>query len=194
MILPSSSSEWDIDWDYAMGVLPTDRGWTRTDTSESNATQTLRDTDVRVYVKNSSYGLTYNAERTNSIAVLETEFQFTNDFGNLMMFVSDGESYDFGIRAQYSQNYNGIYLYTATTISSMTKVQSMSKNTYYKLRLVTDGYYGYLYVNDVLKAGQVDLDTMVATSRTTRIRVTDASTAQASYTNIHFMRAKFGRL
>lgn len=186
-------SEWDLDWDYTMGVLPTERGWIRADSSGTNATMTLRDTDMRVYAKNSSNGVVLSAGQTNAIGALEAEFEFTNNYGNMLMFISDGETYAFGVRCQNSSNYKGIYLYTATTIGSMQKVMSIAANTYYKIRLETDGTYGYVYVNDELKADQVDLSTMINSQYYTRIEI-KANSSSASYTNVHSLRAKFGRI
>ena len=194
LILASGSQpEWDIDWDYTMG-LPTANGWTRTDSSGSNASQTLRDNDVRIYVKNSSYNLIYSAGTNNSVGAIEVDFAHTNNYGVLLLFFGDGESSALGIRAQYNANYKGIYLFDSSGVATMTKIQSISQNTYYKVRLVTDGTYGYVYVNDSLKANQVDLSTISTSNYQTRCTITSTGSSNANYTTIKSLRAKFGRI
>ena len=184
--------EWDIDWDYTQG-LPTNNGWERIDTSSSNASQTLRETDVRIYVKSQSYNFTYsNPIRVDPVGVFEVDFMFT-DNSNGIIYLANGVGPSFGVRPQYSANYKGIYLVNASGIASMTKVQSLSLNTRYKIRLESDGTYGYLYVNGVLKKSNIDLSTMYTTVNTNRFRISSASTS-AGHTNVYSMRLRIGRI
>lgn len=193
LILASGGSSNGFDWDYTMG-LPTDYGWTRADSSGSNATETIRTDDVRIYVKNSNYGFKLYAGFENAIGELEATYALAGDYCNSMMFLSDGATYAFGVRVQHSSNYKGIYLYTASSIGSMTKVMTITKNVNYKIKLVTDGTWGYVYVDDVLKKNKVDLSTMVNTDYHTRLHYSAADTSHAGYFNLISTKVRVGSL
>lgn len=182
---------WDIDWDYTKG-LPSANGWTTT--TAGTASETLRDTDLRVYAKNSSSYVRY-AGQTCSTGVLEAEFELTSNYNNNAMFLCYDSTFRIGVRAQYSSNYKGIYLYTSTSIGSMQKLLTVSQSTKYKVRLVLDGTYGYVYINDVLKADQVDPSSMAGSNDSTFFSVSSsASGTSNAYTNLYSLKQRVGSI
>ena len=180
---------WDFEWTYEDG-LPDSNGFTKTTSGTNSAT--LRDTDVRLYVKGSSAAIRYIYGQNNTVSVVEAEFMITSNNGIAYVTLYDGNSNIIGVRCQYSSNYKGVYLMTSTSIGSMTKLQTIALSTRYKVRLVLDGSYGYVYVDDVLKADAVDLSTIQTSIADTRFSFGDASTS-AVYCNLYSIKLKLGR-
>ena len=192
LILASGgSSEWDVEWDYTMG-LPEDSGWTKDATGTSIAT--LTDSCVQIRAQNSNQHLGYSWPNQNSIGVFEAEYSFTNAYCNSTLFIGNDIDVVNGIRGQYSANYKGIYLYTATAIASMRKLQSASQNTYYKITVVLNGANSKVLVDDVLKADNIDLSTIAMTVYPTRLRFSSSHSTTAATYNLKAMRLKLGRI
>lgn len=192
LILASGgSSEWDVEWDYTMG-LPENNGWTKDATGTSSAT--LTDSCVQIRAQNSNQHLDYSWSNQNSIGVFEAEYSFTNAYGNSTMFIGNGVDTVNGTRNQYSANYKGIYLYTATTIANMRKLQSAASNTYYKITIVLNGANSQVLVNDVIKADNIDLSTITMSSYPTRLRFSSSHSTTAATYNLKSMRLKLGRI
>ena len=187
-------SEWDYEWDASMGVLPTERGWERVDTSGTDSYANLSSGSLYIYAKNSNKPYTIDSEATpNAVSVLEAEFSFSGTHGIALMYLSDGGDNTLAIRAQYTSNYKGIYLWTTSSISGMRKLLTISQGTWYTVRLVLDGTYGQVYINDQLYAGDVDLSTIQVSLSHIRLRFTSDSTSAAGSTRLMSTRIKLGR-
>jgi len=182
--------EWDVDWSYTDG-LPEENGFTKFGAGTQSAA--LRDADVRLYAKGPSSNVGYIYGQGNPVSVFETEFMITSNNGIVRFLLFNGSGSAIAVRAQYSNNYKGVYLMTDTTIGNMAKLQTIAVSTRYRIRLVLDGTYGYVYIGDVLAADKVDLSTINTGSVSdTSFRFGDASKG-AVYCNLYALRMKLGR-
>lgn len=167
MMLAAAGGGTGTGWDYTLG-LPAENGWTK-EVSSSYFKDSLGESYVSLSGNSSSGYIRYIWPEYNPVCSFEAEISFINNT-NFQMYLSDGVDKVIRIRAQYSQNYKGIYLYTGTTLATMTKLQSISTATFYKIKLALDGEVGYVYVDDVLVADSVDLSTIVSTTYATGLQ------------------------
>ena len=182
LILASGgSSEWDYEWDYTMG-LPTSYGWTRTGSALGDKTKySLEDEYVKLYVLSNAYNIHLVAPGSNnSVGVLEAVYA-TSSLSNYQLSYltfSDGETFGITLRTQYSTNYKGIYLVDGTGMSTNTKLVSLTRNHYYKMRIESDGTNGKVWIDDELKK-TFALSEMTSGIRATEVYLTSVSSGNS---------------
>ena len=184
--------EWDYEWDYTKG-LPTATGWTKE--TLGTTTEAIESTYLKVTVKGASgnYIRYKNNDYLVNKGVIEVQFKgvTSNNIG-FRVSISNGTS-GLAIRHQYSSSYKGIYLLDNATFSNCTKlVTSSSATTTYTVRLEIDNGVGQVYINDSLKASDVDLSTIVVNNNLTMFQFNESSTGTVTGRFYH-VRLKLNR-
>lgn len=183
------SSEWDVAWDYTMG-LPTDNGFTLEATANADPVQTLEEDGVLFTVKGpSSQYATYSYNDTPSQSVMEFEI-ISGNVTNLQHYVylsTNANNDGIGLRLQYSSGYQGIYLRDAEAIADMTKLTNFALNTRYKIKIEVVNNLANIYISDVIVAQNQTLYGYGAGA--TRIRTSSAGSG-ATRVNSKFISIK----
>ena len=183
--------EWDVEWDYTMG-LPTEDGLFSV-ASSGTASADIEADDLKITVSGANSYLRYLYDNIYTDCVLEVHILQGGSTNLYWIFglTADGTN-GIAIRCQYSQQYKGIYLATGTdsTIANMTKIGEFTLATEYTIRLVINNGIGSVYVNDVLLASNVPID--VGYGQLNRIEVHSLG-AGPYYGRIYSIKMKLGR-
>ena len=197
--------EWDLEWVSHDDGYPTTKGFTLWTNGSGTGSISLTDYYTKITAKNSyeaAYHLPY-FDTTPQKIVCEAKMKIgTSSQGGCYLQVSNATSASnyksIRVRVQHSTNYKGIYVYdTGTSLSTATKLQSASLDTLYTLKVIVDGDYADIYVNDVLKSSHIDLSTTTNTSVTARSYVSIGGQGTGSSntpTYLREFRMKINRL
>lgn len=162
MIPSSTPASPPLNWNYTDG-LPDDNGFTKIITG--TASETLETSHLLVASPNSSSSIKFFAGdssvngRDLSYSSLEVKFRNyqANSCFYFVLYKNDN-SY-IATRVQYSSNYRGIYLCTASGISGMTKLATINVTDEYTIKLEISGGVGSVYLNGTLIGGNISLPT-----------------------------------
>lgn len=170
-----------ISWDYTMG-LPEANGYTKDFTESGNPTATLESDGLALVVNGpSANAIRYELSEANANSSFEVVFKTGSVTGGInRIHLHTSESLSIGIRVQHSQNYKGIYLWNASSVASMTKLDDCELNTQYKIKLVTNNGYGSVYINDQLVHQNYDLSSLTEGGTTTRFSLNSSSSGTAA--------------
>ena len=184
--------EWDYEWDYTDG-LPENNDWVKA-TSGSGASS-LQSSYVRMQTAGASSYITYrNPETFNmSRGVLEAVMAITlpsGATGYSRLCLGNGTK---GIHILVHAPTKTIKLYDNGTIAQSTTIKSnIVSNTFYTIRLVLDGGYGDVFIDDEKVASHVDIKTILYSSNTSVWH--QASITVNTYTRLKSIKMKIGRL
>lgn len=180
--MPSSSSEWDYEWDYTKGLLnANDNGFSKITSGGSVA---ITNNYLEFKGKSSSY-TSYAMSTGYSTGVMEAElWSYSN--AQMQMRFGNGE-YGIGIRLQTSTNYKGVYLGTGLD----TKLKNAVASTKYTIRLVLKGEKADVYVNNELVLNNEDVTALTDCDKIYIAGLASASTNQPS--RLYSLKMKFGR-
>ena len=162
MILPSSSSEWDYEWDYTMG-MPSADDWSHV--TSGTSTTTIESTGLKLTNSSSSGWNTFYFKRFGaSTAVFEikmkVKYRATNAGGfGIVTLHNSGSSTGNSISVAFSTKSatsGKIYLPTVSTWDEGTQIGTFSSDVYKVVRIELDNNVGRVYLNGVLAADNID--------------------------------------
>lgn len=194
------TKEWDYEWSYTDGVMPEDKGFTAAQSENGNPSATLESDGLTLQVtgpsswanRNGFVGYTYPT--AYDTGVLEVEFKTLNaNRDSLYIILSEDGEYGVGLRAQVSQNYQGIYLLNGATIGDMEKLATTATNSQYKVKMVMDNGLASVYINDVLVKENIVTAEQYYTDITRVVLMSTANGTPASNCKLLHMRLKVGR-
>ena len=183
--------EWDFVWEYTDG-LPEDNGFIVTKTGTS--TVTLESGSVRLTAKGGTDShVTIDYPHDFPKGVLEADITTGNTTNWYSYFsLSNGVS-NIAVRPQYTSSYKKIYLPNADARADMLELMGCNSGTSYKIRVVLNGGYGDVYINDVLRASSVDISTIKKQNTLTGL-VFYAGSTGTYYMYLRSIKMKFNRI
>lgn len=178
MMQAASKPYWDFEWDYTMGKLEEQPGWSSS--VSGTASSTMTSTGEKFVSNNSSY---YNVWMTSAGVQGANRF-FTSGYGTLEVVFSGkynmptNGANNFRITAAINSSTKRVTLIQAgpsnnfkwrvldnNTPANCTAIASCSNNTKYKVKIVMKDTVADIYINDVLvKADQSTADSLYGTS------------------------------
>ena len=177
--------EWDYEWDSTKGLLnQNNNGWTYTVVG-SSAYACKIENDYLWFRGSSSNYKVYSYPTHYPIGVIEVEINVYNTNCYMPIMLSNG-THGIAVRPHAG---SGIYLGETT---SGTKLTSLTANTKHKIRLVMKpNLLGDVYIDDVLKAEDVDLSTNTYTETKIYQRGTGSGNQIA---RLYSLKMKFNRI
>lgn len=181
--------EWDVEWDGTDGVLPTAEGFTKT--INGTVTEQQLSQSVQIKPKGSTSWLRYNYDSNDVVGVIEAEVAIFTKNGYFILRFGNGTE-ELSIRIQYSDNYKGIYLRDATTLSSMTKLATIALSTRYVIKMVLRANDADVYLDGTPIATGIDLSTLAYATDYKGIAY-QATSSSETQGNVYTLKLKLGR-
>ena len=179
--------EWDYEWDYTKGLLDSD-GWEVERISTGSSSVAINSNGYLRFQGTSStyYNYYMTDEYTKAVAEFEVYMEASNNV--IRLNVGGNDTYNLGVRMQYSTNYKGIYLGTSAT----TKLATISYQKRYKVRLVLNESVGQVYLDDVLIADNIDTSASLNCNHAFISGRGAGNTAR--YNRLYSVKMKYGRI
>lgn len=185
--------EWDVEWDYTMG-LPNANGLFSL-TTNGTASASLTSSSVDLSVQTNGSWIAYDYTTFYPKAVIEVKIRTTgsnNTFWRLSLSADGAKGA--AVRGQISSGVNGIYYVNNTNISSCTRLMETAYSTDYIVRIVMDAGYADVYVNGTLVASHVDISSTAMYSTLTRFSFQCVGSGIAKVMRLYYIKMKLGRI
>ncbi len=167
-------SYWDFEWDYSMGKLEEQSGWTYA--KSGTAASSLISDGEKVYANNSGAYFQINPQDDNPILNMPNGYgtlevtcygKFYNSTGkgtrNARIFVA-GDTASGNSRIQVYA-FNGKWRINAAAGDNNPAIADASNNTVYTIRIALKGSAADIYVNNVLCVEDYDLSSLSTGSK-----------------------------
>lgn len=181
--------EWDCEWAGTDGVLPTGAGFTKA--TNGTVAEKLLTQSVQIKPKGSTSWLRYDYDSNDVVGVMEAEIAIFIKNGYFILRFGNGTE-ELSVRIQYSDNYKGIYLRDATTISSMTKLATIALSTRYVIKMVLRANDADVYLDGTPIATGIDLSTLAYATYDKGIAYW-ANGSSETAGNVYTLKLKLGR-